>query len=292
MKENSLIAEMIPVSDVRVVNPRKRNRNTWLAIVSSIRNVGLKKPILVSRGAAAEDGHAMFDLVCGQGRLEAFQELGEECIPALITDSSQPDQFLMSLVENIARRPPSNKSIHIEVRNLRARGYDPSAIALKLGLDKGYITGIVHLVEHGEAKLIEDVEAGKLPLTVAIEICRNDDDGIQRALAEGYESGELRGSKLTSIRRLIQQRSGGAAACIAGKGAKSTAPMTGAGLVKLYKQRVRDQQKLVARADQARDRLLVIVAAMRVLLDDEDFRTLLRAESLSDMPEELQLRSA
>ncbi len=68
--------------------------------------------------------------------------------------------------------------------------------------------------------------------------------------------------------------------------------MTGAGLVKLYKQRVRDQQRLVARADQARDRLLVIVAAMRVLLADEDFRTLLRAESLSDMPEELQLRSA
>jgi ParB family chromosome partitioning protein len=286
MYENNLVAEMIPVADIRVVNPRKRNRNTWLAIVASIRNVGLKKPILVSRGTSGEDERAWFHLVCGQGRLEAFKELGEEYIPALLTESSQPDQFLMSLVENIARRPPSNKSIHIEVRNLRTRGYDATAIAHKLGLDKGYIVGIVHLVEHGEAKLIEDVEAGKLPLTVAVEICRNDDDGIQRALAEGYESGELRGSKLTAIRRLIQQRSGRS-----GSERSNETPKTGAGLVKLYKQRVKDQQRLVARANQARDRLLVIASAMRVLLIDEDFRTLLRAENLSDMPEELQLRS-
>jgi hypothetical protein len=105
-----------------------------------------------------------FDLVCDQGRLEAFRELDEKLIPAIVTDALEPDRHLMSLVENIARRPPSHKSIHYELRTLRERGYESAAIAKKLGLDRTYISGIVHLVKHGEANLIQEVEAGKLPI--------------------------------------------------------------------------------------------------------------------------------
>jgi ParB family chromosome partitioning protein len=200
--------EMIPVSRIRVANPRNRNKVVWLAIVASIRSVGLKKPILVSRRDSPDAEGNTFDLVCGQGRLEAFRELSEELIPAMITDASQPDQYLMSLVENIARRPPSNKSIYYEVRNLRERGYDSQTIAKKLGIDRTYVSGVVHLVKHGEPNLLKEVEAGKLPITVAIEISNGNDEGIQRALSDGYASGEFRGSKLKAIRRLIEQRSG------------------------------------------------------------------------------------
>jgi ParB family chromosome partitioning protein len=78
-------------------------------IVANIREVGLKKPITVVRRKEPGADGKHFDLVCGQGRIEAFVALGETTIPAVITEASREDQFLMSLVENIARRPPSNR---------------------------------------------------------------------------------------------------------------------------------------------------------------------------------------
>jgi ParB family chromosome partitioning protein len=283
---NDTNIEQIAVREIKVVNPRKRNRVAWLFIVTSIRSVGLKKPILVSRRASPDvEGH-IFDLVCGQGRLEAFQEIGEETIPAVITDASQPDQYLMSLVENIARRPRSNSSLYQEVRSLCDRGYSPTTIAEKLGLHRSYINGMVHLVQHGEAKLIQEVEAERLPLSVAIQIANGDDGSVQRVLSEGYKSGEFRGAKLRAIRKLIDQRAKQQSTDSSGQ----QKALTGPALVKLYKQRIYEQQKLVAKAEQAKDRVLLIVSAMRTLIADEDFRTVLEAENLSDMPEQLHTR--
>ena len=38
--------ESIPISEIRVVNPRARNKVTFQNIVANIRHVGLKKPII------------------------------------------------------------------------------------------------------------------------------------------------------------------------------------------------------------------------------------------------------
>src|SRR5579859_872936 len=157
--------QQIPVAKIRIVNPRDRNKVAWLAIVASIRSVGLKKPILVSKLEFPDHEGNLYDLVCGQGRLEAVKELGEELIPAIISDASQSDQYLMSLVENIARGNPSNRSLFREVRTLLDRGYDTSAIAVKLGIGRNHLAGIVHLVEHGESKLVQEVEKGELPVS-------------------------------------------------------------------------------------------------------------------------------
>ena len=278
--------EQIPVDRILVVNPRTRNRVKWLAIVSSIKAVGLKKPISVSRREAPDERGNLYDLVCGQGRVEAHIELGQEFIPAIIVDASEADRHLMSLVENIARRPSSNKAIYWEVKRLLERGYDGMAIAGKLGIDRGYIQGIVRLVERGEAYLIEQVESGRLPVTVAIEIANGDDENIQKAMMQGYETGEIRGSKLQAVRKLIKDRK----AQREGKTTPPDKPMTGAALANLYKQRVREQQRLVARADQARERLLIVATVVRELFADEDLLTMLRAENLLDMPEQLALR--
>ncbi len=61
-------------------------------------------------------------------------------------------------------------------------------------------------------------------------------------------------------------------------------------LVQVYKQRVREQQTLIAKAELAKERLLLITSAMRQLLDDENFTTLLRAERIIDMPKQLLAR--
>jgi ParB family chromosome partitioning protein len=61
-------------------------------------------------------------------------------------------------------------------------------------------------------------------------------------------------------------------------------------LVQVYKQRVREQKALIARAELAKERLVLITSAMRQLIGDENFVTLLRAEGIVDMPKQLKAR--
>lgn len=175
------VIEEVPTDRIRVVNPRTRNKVKWQAIVASISAVGLKKPITVSRRLEPDADGNLYDLVCGQGRLEAFRHLGIPIVPAIITEASEQDQYLMSLVENVARRPSSNKSLYLEVRHLRDRGYDSSVIARKLGMDRSYIHNIVRLVEHDESNLIEAVEAGRVPISVAVQIAIGEGEDLQKA---------------------------------------------------------------------------------------------------------------
>ena len=286
MKEQ--IVEQVPIAEIHIANPRPRNRTRWQMIVANIREVGLKKPITVVRRLEADAEGKLYDLVCGQGRIEAFLALGETSIPSIVTSASREDQFLMSLVENIARRPPSNRDILREVRSLRERGYNITDIAKKIGMERMYISGIVHLIEHEEPGLIDAVEGGRLPISVAVEIANGKDQEISNALSEAYESGELRGIKLTAARRLIAKRIEKRQR--EGKQQKVQRKVTGSMLVQVYQQRVREQKTLVAKAERTKERLLLITTAFRQLMGDENFITLLRAEGVSDMPKHLAAR--
>ncbi len=279
--------ENIPISEIRVVNPRTRSKGRFQEIVASIDAVGLKKPITVSRREVDADG-TRYDLVCGQGRMEACRALGEMTIPAVVTDASREEQLVMSLVENFARRPPSNRDLLREVRSLRERKYKADEIARKVGLDRTYINGIIHLLEHGEEGLAQAVEAGRLPISVAVKIATGNDQEVQQALAEAYETGDLRGDKLRSARRMISLRISKLRK--AGQIAQTRRKLTGEALVREYKDRMREQRQLVKKANLTKERLLLLISAIRRLMQDEHFATLLRAESLIDMPEQLAAR--
>jgi ParB family transcriptional regulator, chromosome partitioning protein len=279
--------ETVPIAEIRVINPRSRNKIKFQTIVSSIKAVGLKRPITVVKRPKEADG-TQYDLVCGQGRMEAMVALGESTVPALVVDAPREEQLLMSLVENIARRPPSNRDLIREVRELTTRKYRPDEIARKLGLERSYIYGVVHLLEHSEESLIAAAEAGRLPISVAVNIAGGNDHDVQRALAEAYETGELRGDRLKSAKRIIAQRI--AKQRDAGKTAQIERKMTGNALVREYQRQIREQKNLIRKANAARDRLLLLVTALKQLFADEHFVTLLRAEQLTDMPEQLAVR--
>lgn len=280
--------EQVRITEIHIANPRTRNRARWQMMVANIREVGLKKPVTVARRTTPSTDGKLFDLICGQGRVEAFIELGETHIPAIIIEAKREDQFLMSLIENIARRPPSNRDILREVRSLRERAYSVGDIARKLGMERSYIAGIVHLVEHEEAALIAAVEGGKLPISVAVEIAQGKDREISDALTEAYESGQLRGNKLGAARRLIAKRIEKREK--EGKAAEVQRKVTSNMLVRVYQQRVREQQTLIAKAELAKERLLLITSVVRQLLQDDNFITLLRAEGIIDMPKQLMTR--
>lgn len=92
--------EMVPIDQIRVINPRFRDKRKFGQIVNSVHSVGLKKPITVSRRSVEHDGDADgYDLVCGQGRMEAYQKLGHTVVPAIIIDVPLAERLLMSLLK-------------------------------------------------------------------------------------------------------------------------------------------------------------------------------------------------
>jgi ParB family chromosome partitioning protein len=285
---NKTEIEWIPISEIRVVNPRSRSKTRFHDIVANIAAIGLKRPITVARRELEPDG-TRYDLTCGQGRMEACRLLGETTIPAVVTDASREDQLLMSLVENIARHPPSNRDLIREVKSLRGRNYKTEEIAGKLGLDRAYVYGIIHLVEHSEAALVQAVEAGRLPISVAVEIATGNDHEVQLALSEAYQKGDLRGARLKNAKQIVAQRI--ARQRKAGKTAQTRRKITGETLVREYKDRIREQRQLVKKANRTKEQLLLLITAIRRLLTDDHFVTLLRAENLSDMPEQLATRT-
>jgi ParB family transcriptional regulator, chromosome partitioning protein len=273
----------IPISEIRIVNPRTRNKIHFEEVVRSIAAVGLKKPITVARRLVPHDG-AQYDLICGQGRIEAFLALGQTTIPANLIEASKEDQLVMSLVENIARRAPSNKHLLQEVICLRNRGYEATDIASKLGREVSFIASITRLIDRNETALVEAVEANRIPLSVALVIDSAEGADIQRALSQAYESGELRGSRLKKAKRIIAAH--GAKRLLSERPNQSPS-LTGRALVREYQRRTREQQELVKRASRIREKLLLLKSAMKTLLADEHFLTLLRAEDLQDVPDEL-----
>ncbi len=65
--------KMIPIERITVINPRVRNKKIFKEITSNIAELGLKRPITVTRREDTDGPR--YDLVCGQGRLEAYQVL-------------------------------------------------------------------------------------------------------------------------------------------------------------------------------------------------------------------------
>lgn len=279
----------VPVALITVLNPRARNRKVFAELVASISHLGLKKPITVSR---RPDGSG-YDLVCGQGRLEAFIELGQSEIPAVVIEAPAEDCFVMSLVENLARRQHSPMEIIGQIGALKERGYTLNEIAAKTDLSSEYVWSICHLLENGEERLLRAVERGEMPHTVAIEIARAKEADVQQALMDAYESKSMPGNQVIAIRRIIEQRNKlgkTTKSALAGTGSRKR--VTADSLIRAYRKETDRQKLLVKKATVARERLEFVAQALANLLADDVFPVLLRAEGLQTMPRPLAERIA
>ncbi|MEK6255857.1 MAG: ParB/RepB/Spo0J family partition protein, partial [Chloroflexota bacterium] len=157
-KNYPIIIKIIPVNDITVVNPRIRNKRAFRQIVDSIATVGLKKPITVSQYFSHSNDSPKYNLVCGQGRLEAIISLGQREIPAIISDVNGEDGLIMSLVENLARRRHQPLELLSGIGELSKRGYSEQEIAAKIGLSRKYVQMISLLLDDGEERLLVAVE--------------------------------------------------------------------------------------------------------------------------------------
>lgn len=283
--------EMIPVSRISVLNPRARNKRQHREIVNNIEAVGLKRPITVSR---REDKNGpRYDLVCGQGRLEAFQVLGQAEIPAVVIDASESECLVMSLVENIARRIQRPVDVMKEIGALRDRGHTEAEVADKIGVSTSWVSLVLMLLDKGEERLLAAVETGLLPISLAVEISKAGSEEAQNLLLDAYETGKLRGKKLVAARHMLDRRMRSRhkdmhPGRLGRRGVNRK--LTATDLMDIYQREAEKQRLLVKKSDFAQTRLLFIVEAMKDLLADEGFSTLLRAEALDKMPRALDLR--
>jgi ParB family chromosome partitioning protein len=282
--------EMIPITRIHVLNPRARNKRTHREIVDNIEAIGLKRPITVSRRPGS--GAIRYDLVCGEGRLEAFRMLGETDIPAIVIDAPESDCLVMSLVENVARRQHRPIDLMQEVGSLHKRGYSDNEIALKIGVTPNWVNMITVLLERGEERLVEAVETGLIPISFAIDIARADYAEVQNVLMDAYAAGKIKGKKLAAVRRVLDQRVKQSKTLRdKGLGLKSVSRrLSAADLMRIYQREAEKQRLLVKKTDYAQAKVLFIVEALKDLLSDERFTTLLRAERLDTMPRALTMR--
>src|SRR3546814_15740678 len=91
-------------------------------------------------------------------------------------------------------------------------------------------------VERGERRVVGAVEAGYLPISVALEIWESDDQGVQAALHKAYEDNLLRGRALIAARRLVEVRKRSGKAATLNKLVGKHAATTPEGLVKAFQE--------------------------------------------------------
>ena len=210
-------------------------------------------------------------------------------------EASESECLVMSLVENIARRVQRPIDVMNEIGALRKRGYSEAEISRKIGVTSSWVSMIVSLLERGEERLLSAVETGLVPISLAMEISRAESEESQGLLLDAYETGKLRGKKLASVRRLLdlRMRSRNKSVPASKLGRKSSnRKLTAGDLMQVYQREAEKQRLLVKKSDFTQTRLLFIVEAIKDLLGDDGFLTLLRAEGLETMPRALAMQIA
>lgn len=282
--------QMIPIDLIETLNPRERNSKVFEEIVANIKSIGLKKPITVTPRPRS-DGSQGYLLICGEGRVKAFKALGEVTIPALVVKVDDEAALIMNLAENIARRQYRPLEAFQSIGRLRDQGYDKKAIATKTGLRPEYVQGVLSLLKNGEERLLIAVAKGRIPLTAALTIvdAGEDNGAVQLALQNAYETGALRGQQLLQARKIIESRQVLGPSVATGS-KRRRVDVTTSSLIRTYQKEVARQKLMVKKAEFTQQRLLFVTGALRQLLSDENFSTLLRAEGLDTLPKYLAER--
>lgn len=276
---------IIPIEDIHILNPRVRNQIIAEEIRQNIRNVGLKRPITVSHRKDTKNGKK-YDLVCGQGRIEAFIAAGETEIPAVVREVSEEDAHIMSLVENIARRHCNSLELLQSIKYLKGQGYADDAIAAKTNLGKDYIRGIIRLLEQKEEYLVSAVEKGRLPLYQALNIAMEDDTSVQIALAEAHESGALSGKKLVTVQKIISRRKHYGKGLSSSQHDKKT-KISADDLIAVYEKDAKEKKRLLAQSNYIKGILNYASTVLRQLLHDVHFTNQLKAVGMNEMPQQI-----
>lgn len=270
----------IKISEIRILNPRVRNKIVAEGIRHNICSVGLKKPISV-RPVDEENGYK-YELICGQGRLEAYLAAGEEYIPAVIRNVSKEDALLMSLAENIARRNNNGLELLQGIKYLHSLGYSANDIAIKTDLKRAYILNILKLIENGEEYLVSAVENNRIPLYIAIKIATENSEEVKIELAKSFENGKIKKQDLENIKKIIDRREKRGKKFYLKPEVKKNISIEK--LIEDYNNSINEKKKLLHQSEHIKNCLMYVSAELKKLIQDEHFTDRLKASGITDIP--------
>jgi ParB-like partition proteins len=280
MKEELKI-EMLDVLKIRIVNPRSRDSKKYAEIVNSIKSLGLKVPIVVAE-KRDEHGNTNYDLVCGEGRLNAYKANDETYIPARIIQAGTEDLLLMSLVENLARQQINKTALISELMRLSAEGYTYTEISKKVGFSINYISSVMKLASRKESKLLQAVLSGKMNISTAITIADcSDDEAVQKIISESYTKGKIKAGELRYISRIVKSRKEG--------NSKRTPITKEKEFIAIYKKEMDEGFAFLRKAEICSRNLAYIRGAFNKILSDECFVNLLVAQDIGSIPAEISM---
>ena len=272
---------MIPVDKIVVLNPRNRDKQQFAMNVRSIADIGQLKPIVVS--ARNLDKTGLYELVCGQGRLQAHQQLKRTEIAAEIIDCDKKAALITSLVENIARVPRNTMWFAREMKRMRDDGMTLDKIASIVGKDQTYVSDYINLVERGESRLIQGVEHGLFSMTFAVRVAQADDATIQNVLMDAFDGGMVNCNTVPRVRRLLELRMNQKKSPSKYNRGQPP-PCTLKDLARAIAATTKDKEDFVRETTRKEHRLLALLMGTDALLTDVTLLALLASHHLDTPP--------
>ncbi len=266
--------EKVPIDKVKVINARDRDKEQFEMNIESIESVGLLKPIRVNDKFLSSSG--MYELICGQGRMEAHQRLGHAEVMAEVVTCTRKEAYLQSLVENIARTKPDSMDFARELKRLYDEGWNCKKIARIACKSESYIKDYIRLVEQGEDRLICGVESGVFPIYFALQVAFSSDSQIQHVLMDAFDQGIVSTGNFSQARKIITARS---------RDNKQSKTYTVAELEQDIKDATDDATSYVRESKTKENRFMTLLNQIDTLWQDSEFVDMLREESLNDRPD-------
>lgn len=262
----------IPVEQIVVINPRQRDREQFDMNVTSIKDVGMMKPILVNDKFLERSGK--YELVFGEGRLLAHKQLGLATIKAEVITCDRKEAYVKSLVENIARTRPGSMDFARELKRLHDEGWSFAQIGKLIGRSDNYVREYIVLVEKGEDRLIQGVEQELFPITFATQVADSCNGQMQHVLMDAFDEGLVTAKNFAQARKLILARA-----------RKEKKPVC---TVEQLKQDIAEatqtKTSYVREAKSTESRFLTLLTGLNSLWQDAAFVRLLEEEQLHQRP--------
>jgi len=194
----------IPLSRIRLLGARTRDRVEFAEALLSITGARLLKPIIVNEHSLQRTGY--YELVTGNGRLQAYAELKKKQIPAEVINCDRRTARLISSFAPIIR--PSLKPLTVarEMKRMKDCGLSLSRISEIVHRSKSHVADAIRLIESGDKRLIEGTEQKCFDLPFALRVARSAHGNIRKLLMDASDAGIIDWTQVDQVRHAMERR--------------------------------------------------------------------------------------
>jgi ParB family transcriptional regulator, chromosome partitioning protein len=166
----------VSTDEIKFFVRRARGETAYARLKESIKEVGLKTPIGVrelgpkslGKGKRGTASQKRFELVYGQGRLQAFRELGIPNIPAVIVDVPEEEIVGRFLAENMMRRKLSwRDKARLIQSDIEENGLSLDEVAARYCITQSHARKYLRVSRDASPKALERADQGAFDMSTA-----------------------------------------------------------------------------------------------------------------------------